>query len=898
MTQSRTPSGATVRHSRFGVGKVEVDKGETVLVRFEHGFEECHGTDVESVVSAEAALQRPEWDSALDVVLKCQAAAIRSVQDGWGVFARSRIQLLPHQLWVCRRVVERWPARWVVADDVGLGKTIEAGLALMALLSSRRIQRVLVLCPASLVEQWLVRLRTMFDLRFAPYTTEADTPKSDFWGTHNQVVASLETMRLDQKDRWARLVEAPAYDLLIVDEAHRLSDDEQGGPSLGYRLVDALESTGRLASVLLFTGTPHRGKDYGFLSLLQLLHRDRFDPKRPLSEQLDRLAGVMIRNNKQAVTDLKGNRIFKKLTVEQRTYVYSEAEKHFYGTLTDFISTGRAYANTLGRVQGQAVNLVLVAMQKLASSSVAAIRRALMGRLDRIAASRRDLQKLEEERASMTEILRSERNFDFDAMNLLDEAIAEREFELRLMADEEDRIRELVDLAKAVGPETKITEIVKLLGGELVDRSVLFFTEYKATQALLVSALHARFGEGCAVFINGDGALESVEGRRGPWTLPREEATERFNEGTVRFLVSTEAGGEGIDLQRSCHTLVHVDLPWNPMRLHQRVGRLHRLGQTHDVQVYSFRNPATVEARIWDLLNAKINRIQAALSSVMDDPEDLFQLVLGMTSPAMFREVFAGAASAPKKEEQLNSWFDARTATFGGRDVIEVVKSIVGHCQRFDFQGVSAQVPKVDLPDLRQFFVNALVANRRRPQDEAGGALSFKTPDAWRKPGIPIFPSYTAQRFERPITPGGRLEGVLGAGHPLLEAALAQALDLPATVATFKRADSLGAPLVVLRAFDRVTTTTSSVRAVILGVSVRESGPVLLRDWQLLQHLNVLTIGRAERLERSPIPNDPPAVRAVVQEAVRFAGEHLADIDVSFEVPEVSVVAMLWPSQE
>lgn len=894
--QQPLPAGSTVRNPRFGPGKVEADKGATVLVRFLHGFEECRKEDLERVASIEDSLGRAEWDSALDVVLKCQAAAIRSVHEGWGVFARSRIQLLPHQLWVCRRVLERWPARWIVADDVGLGKTIEAGLVLMALLSSRRIQRVLVLCPASLVEQWVVRLRTMFDLRFAPYTAEADTPKSDFWGTHNQVVASLETMRLDQKDRWNRVLEGPPFDLLIVDEAHRLSDNEDKGPSLGYRLVDELESKGRIDAMLFFTGTPHRGKDYGFLSLLRLLHRDRFDPERPLHQQLELLAEVMIRNNKSAVTDLLGNRLFTALHVDQRTYSYSPEEERFYDTLTGFIETGLAYATTLSRVHGQAVGLVLVAMQKLASSSVAAIRKALRGRLEKLAASRRKLDELKEQRSSLSAMLSSEQELDFDAMSVLDEAIAEREIQVKLMQDEEERIRELIGLADQVNPESKIVEIVKLVEG-LEGRSVVFFTEYKATQALLFSALEARFGAGCVVFINGEHALAGIEGRKAPLELPRDEATGRFNSGQVRFLISTEAGGEGIDLQHACHTLVHVDLPWNPMRLHQRVGRLHRLGQSQDVQVYSFRNPATVESRIWELLNAKISRIQLAIGQVMDNPEDLFQLVLGMATPDMFREIFANAATAPRSQNQLAQWFDVRTATFGGRDVLETVTSIVGHCQRFDFQGVSSQVPKVDLPDLRAFFVNALVANHRRPQDDPDGSLSFKTPDQWRRPGAPLLPSYSAQRFRRPAVMGERLEGVLGAGHPLLEAALAQATDLQVTAASLTRADALEAPLVVLRAIDRVTTTGATVRRVILGVSLREGGPALLRDWQLLQHLNGLTIGRAERQDRSPAPPDVATVRAAVAEAVSFGERSLAELDVKFAVPEFSVLAVVWPVQ-
>ena len=129
------------------------------------------------------------------------------------------------------------------------------------------------------------------------------------------------------------------------------------------------------------------------------------------------------------------------------------------------------------------------------------------------------------------------------------------------------------------------------------------------------------------------GELDGLEQASGPAktiSQPREHAADSFNAGKVRFLVSTEAGGEGIDLQERCAVLVHADMPWNPMRLHQRVGRLSRYGQTRPVSVYILRNPQTVEARIWDLLNAKLERIQAALSSVMEEQEDISQLVIGM----------------------------------------------------------------------------------------------------------------------------------------------------------------------------------------------------------------------------------------------------------------------------
>ena len=256
----------------------------------------------------------------------------------------------------------------------------------------------------------------------------------------------------------------------------------------------------------------------------------------------------------------------------------------------------------------------------------------------------------------------------------------------------------------------------------------------------------------CVAFINGDGAAEGVVA--GGATLPplreaRQDAAARFDRGDARFLVSTEAGGEGIDLQESCHCLVHVDLPWNPTRLQQRVGRLNRCGQRHRVEVYSVRNPETVESRIWAKLEQKVAQTGRALGSVARHPEDLMQLVLGMATPALFRDLFADAPSVP--HEDVADYF-------GDRDAVEAVNALVGHAQRFDFRQASALVPRVDLPDLLPFF-KAVLHHNRRKATEADGGLSFLTPDAWpRSPGL--LREYRAMRFVRGSSDDAKLLGV------------------------------------------------------------------------------------------------------------------------------------------
>lgn len=888
-------AGDLVRSSAYGVGKVELDKGLTVLARFDHGYEEVAKSDLEQVVSPLQGLERETWDSPLEVVTRVQAEAIRSVNDTWGVFSRSRISLLPHQLWVCRKVLEDWPTRWVVADDVGLGKTIEAGLILWPLLSRKRVRRLLILTPASLVEQWQHRMRTMFDIRLLAYTPDADTEKSDFWG-NDQVVASLETLRQDRKGRHERMLAAQPWDLLLVDEAHRLNADEEAGPTLGYRFVEKLDQAGLLRSIVFFTGTPHRGKNFGFFSLLKLLRPERFDPKGSLEEQLPLLRGVMIRNNKQNVTDLRGKRLFQPLLTQSRTYSYSPTEASFYDTLTEFIVTGKAYASSLSRKQGQAVMLVLIAMQKLASSSVAALSRALRGRLTRIAAARRELAESKEQQAELRRrLVASEEEEDFDAQSAIEEQLAEAATVLQLMEDEEARLQELVDLARDVEEETKILEIMRLLESGLSGRSVLFFTEYKATQSLLLSALTQRYGDGCAVFINGDELAHEVANANGESrsiSLSREEAAAAFNSGRARFLVSTEAGGEGIDLQESCHTLVHVDLPWNPMRLHQRVGRLNRYGQKHRVEVYLLRNPDTVESRIWDHLNAKIERINRSLREVMEDPEDLYGVVLGMTPPSVFTDVFSGADQAPPGG--LSAWFDQKTSQFGGQDAISTVKALVGNCTKFDFQAVSDKIPRVDLPALRPFFLASLHLNRRKPTETASG-LSFKTPEAWRSDPA-VRRSYEGLFFERQSRGADGTTRMLGVGHRLFDLALERARDSTAAVATTKAPEAIKHPLAIYRIRDRVTSKDAQIRTIVVGVEFTGETPRVLRDWEVLLLLNDYPPARGTRSEGSAPHARPEEVRGWIAAGETCVKEAVPSLDLPFRFAALELLAFLCPA--
>lgn len=887
--------GDEVVHQRYGPGTVEYPKGETAIVRFEHGLEECGVPDLKKQISLRVALEKNEWHNPLEVVAKCQAAAILSVNDSWGVFSRSRISLLPHQLWVCHRVLRRWPIRYLVADDVGLGKTIEAGLILWPLISKGLVRRLLVLCPASLVEQWQFRLREMFDIRLARYSTEADSKKGDFWNTHHQVVASLPTLRADRHGRHERILESDPWDLLIVDEAHHLNADESKGATLGYQFVESLLTQQKAESCVFFTGTPHRGKAYGFWSLMKLLRPDLFDPKKPDHEQIELLREVLIRNNKSLVTDMRGNKLFQPVTVYSETYSYRPEEEAFYNLLTDFIASGKAYATSLAAKEGRQIMLVLIAMQKLASSSVAAIRKALKGRLNRLRTTRENLQetlRLSAKEKAALSAANDDSSVLEDLENDVDVMLAEAT--LVLMEEEIPHLESLVQAADAAVSETKIEKILDVLEERYKDRQVLFFTEYKATQALLITALMQKYGEECTTFINGDEKLESLilpDGSVVTRNIDRGDAADLFNAGEVRFLISTEAGGEGIDLQEKCYSLIHVDLPWNPMRLHQRVGRLNRYGQKKPVEVITLRNPATVEARIWDLLNEKLERIMSALSSAMDEPEDLLQLVLGMSSSSIFSELFSEGQFV--KKGTLDGWFDKKSATLGGQSAIDTVKALVGNATRFDLSGLK-DVPNVDLPHLRVFFENMLALQRRRPV-RIGESLTFKTPEAWLdEPGIRR--KYEEMLFDRGVTGGKTAEKVLGVGHKVFDKALRAAVELPVSL-TFSK--YINCPLVIFQVFDRITDQSGHMRQAIVGIECNGDNGVagwsVLRDWEVLERLNGI---RYKEKDPDELAVQKEVLAQLVQNASERVAVEMGGFNFPFRVPEHKAIALIWGADE
>ncbi len=877
-------------HHTHGRGTVLLDRDSTVVVRFDSGIQELLKEDLKPVVPLATRAASQEWDPVWPTVLRTQAEAILSVNNTWGVYSPALVDVLPHQLWVCRQVAADWPTFWLVADDVGLGKTVEAGLILTALMGRHTIRRVLIVCPASLVMQWQQRMHTMFGLNFVIYSSEADRPGTNYWKINRLVIASLQTLRADHKDRRERLQDADKWDLVLVDEAHHLNADDQSGYTLAYRLIQDLRDNDLVNSMIFFTGTPHRGKHFGFVSLLNLLRPDLFVPGVALNDMIPHIPKVMIRNNKGSVTDISGNQLFSHPNVITHHYAYSTAEEEFYEMLTEFIISGRAYAQNLSLGQRRAVMLVLIAMQKIASSSIAAVCSALNNRLKRVLGQkdgngrRPALSRTFEAAANDTESDESPTN----SVLLTEQAV-----NTRLVENEVAALEALIHAGAQVGIESKLTALISLLRTFPTETNVLLFTEFKVTQAMVVSAIIETFGPDTVTFINGDNALPQVtypNGDKKRLAVDRAVAARLFNEGTVRFLVSTEAAGEGIDLQERCHTLIHVDLPWNPMRLHQRVGRLNRYGQKHKVNVHMLLNPDTVESRIWEKLNEKLLLITRSLSPGMDDPEDLREIVLGLATPGLFDHLFAGAVAVER--QKLTEWFDANSASLGNQDVYHAVQAMLGNAQRFNFGEASSLLPRTDIPDLQRFFENALAigSHKNRASD---GTWSFITPDSWRRCAR-LRPEYKELTFTRQGSADIAVSKVLGVGHVVMDAALRAARESDCCVTVVQA--GLPQPLVAYKVRDRVTSVDT--KPLVFAVSISSDGTTatVLADWELLKQLNVVTLPRHPTNASTSPPVAPQAEPStLLSRAQNELEDYLKTVDHRFRKPEVEPLALFWP---
>ena len=515
---------------------------------------------------------------------------------------QSSVIPLPHQLYALNRAVGQDRIRYLLADEVGLGKTIEAGLVLRELKLRGRAKRILVVAPKGLVRQWQAEMRQHFGepLHFVDPSSFAalrqwrgDGAEDNAWRMHDQVICALDSVKplesrrgwsLEQiqtynRERFEDMVSA-AWDLVIIDEAHRMggSTDQVARYKLGAALAEASPY------LLLLSATPHQGKTDQFMRLMQLLDRDAFPDEGSVSRE--RVQPFVIRTEKRAAINAEGQPLFRPRLTRLHAVAWQArhaAQQQLYEAVTDYVRHG--YNQALAAKQRH-VGFLMILMQRLVTSSTAAIRATLE--------KRQAVLDTPQPQARLFDTLSPDEWADLDGEAQVDLALQANGLEL-----EKSEVETLLALARsteAAGTDAKaesLLELIYKLQQEEGDPAlkVLVFTEFVPTQAMLAEYLESR---GFAVAtLNGGMDMDA-----------RSRTLQTFAQ-DARVLISTDAGGEGLNLQ-FCHVIVNFDMPWNPMRIEQRIGRVDRIGQKHVVRALNFVLEDTVEHRVRQVLEEKL----------------------------------------------------------------------------------------------------------------------------------------------------------------------------------------------------------------------------------------------------------------------------------------------------
>ena len=508
---------------------------------------------------------------------------------------------LPHQLHVLNRAMETNNIRYILADEVGLGKTIEAGMIIRELKSRGLVSRILVVCPTGLVTQWASEMQEKFHEKFqvilpSDYDTiRRLTDNDDVYGQFDQVISPMDSIKpIEKHAGWSEekvekyneeriySIINSGWDLIIIDEAHRVAGSS--GEVARYKLGNLLAQASPY--LLLLSATPHNGKTEPFLRLIRLLDADAFPNAKSIVRE--QVAPFLIRTEKREAIDNNGNLLFKNRITHLVTISWDERnnlQRELYEMVSSYVA--KTYNKALrNRKKNMCLIFLLIIMQRMVTSSTAAIRQSLERRLSVLLEQRTCVGNLREE--------------DLDELNIEDgveDALEAISLDMELEIEELKQIISLAKQAQFQNQDAKVEPLLNEIDAILSEdrtQKVIIFTEFVATQTYLQELLVNR---GYTVTIlNGGMSIDE-----------RNAAMQEFKASTSIF-ISTDAGGEGLNLQFA-NIIINYDLPWNPMKIEQRCGRVDRIGQQRDVHIYNFIVGETVENRVREVLEEKLSVI-------------------------------------------------------------------------------------------------------------------------------------------------------------------------------------------------------------------------------------------------------------------------------------------------
>ncbi|MCL9812609.1 DEAD/DEAH box helicase [Natranaeroarchaeum aerophilus] len=696
--------------------------------------------------------------------------------------ANNRIEIEPYQVQAAYEILNTYDHRYLIGDEVGLGKTIEAGIVIEELIARGRADRVLIVAPAPLTVQWQAEMREKFDRNFVIYDRETvqtyrqSHPNQNVWEQEDLIITSIDFAKQTTDDPESDKVSVldalgnleAEWDVAVFDEAHHLtarrSSDDSMERTQRYMVGEAVADNSD--ALLFLTGTPHKGKSDQFFFLLSLLDPYRFSHESQIHP--DKLDDLLIRRLKDDMHDTDGTRMFPEKNIEALPVEMSDAERQLYEDVTEYI---REYYNMAQQEENQAAGFTMVIYQKRLVSSIYAIRKSLENRMraiqnDAVAEDLPDdVQELIPRYSTEPETLTdAERRSVEEALETVTITLNRSQMQAEL-----NRVKELWQQAKAIETDSKaqlLRNFVDRVLSEDPDEKILIFTEYTDTLEYLRDQVLNDYD---IAQVYGD--LDQDR---------RRQEMEDFEDG-ANIMLATDAAQEGLNLQFA-HIMVNYDLPWNPTRIDQRMGRLHRYGQDRTVEIRNLFFDDTRESEILKLLIEKMDQIESDLGMRSD--------VLGrVLEDENLDDTIMAAVAEERSTDEVVADIDEKIEE--RKEALETVENDLLIRDRFDLSDEDQEILEVieksrhgevseeDIETLvREFFDvfgGAIKGVRPGPSREEGDVYRLEVPN--HISGDQVSGHYERATFTRSVAIEHDDVDFIALDHPLVQSIIEFCLD-------------------------------------------------------------------------------------------------------------------------
>ncbi len=677
----------------------------------------------------------------------------------------NRIEIEPYQVQAAYEILNSYDHRYLIGDEVGLGKTIEAGIVIEELIARGRADRVLIVAPAPLTVQWQQEMREKFDRNFVIYDRETvrskrqSYPNQNVWAQEDLIITSVDFAKQDDVlEALGNLDEE--WDIAVFDEAHHLtarrSSDDSKDRTQRYRVGEAVAHNSD--ALLLLTGTPHKGKSDQFYFLISLLDPYRFSHESQIKPEA--LDDLMIRRLKDDMYETDGTRMFPEKNIEALGVEMSAAERKLYDDVTEYI---REYYNLARQEENQAAGFTMVIYQKRLVSSIYAIRKSLENRM-RAIQNEGTGDELSDEVQSLIPQYRTEPETLTDAeRNRIEKAletVTATQNPEQVQA-ELNRVKRLWRQAKAIETDSKAQLLKQFIGRILredPDEKVLVFTEYTDTLEYLRDQI---FSEHDIAQVYGDLSQER-----------RRREMEKFEQ-EANIMLATDAAQEGLNLQFA-HIMVNYDLPWNPIRIDQRMGRLHRYGQEHTVEIRNLFFKDTRESEILALLLEKTDQIEADLGMRSDvvgrvlediDLDDMIMAAIANDTPT--EEVVANIESVIDERREALETVENQFLIRDRFDLSDEDKEILDVIERSQHGEVSEDDIEMLVREFFDAFDGVIKGVRPGPARSDGDVYQLEVPNVLS--GSQVKQRYSTATFTREIAIEQDDVDFIALDHPLVQ---------------------------------------------------------------------------------------------------------------------------------